>query len=247
MADLQAYIPPSDFQTGVDIQVVGNKLIIKPKEDIKFNMNYLLVLDQSIKSVTGAALAETKVITYSSEYRPLYATPSELRPILRGLFSYFAMKDIYVALRDAGQKAHQLQGLVPDANNSRYRPVQERADEYFATTKYVVYEAAKTLLSSLLVNFLNQQGIGSPTDSLVSSGEVELGDFRVKEASSSSTGTSEVKGESPIVIIRASLDDVTAQLKFWQDAMLGRNKRGYSTPKSASTRANAGSPEDRSF
>jgi hypothetical protein len=258
------YIPPSMFQIPADIYVITmdgsemklddakasgkafKKLVIKPRDAVLLNTNYTVVLD-GIKGVSGSQLEKPMMFQVSSEFGPMYATPIELRPILRGLFTYFTLYDMYVALRDAGQKAHQMLGLVPDVNSSRYRPMQDNATYYFPTTKYVVYEAAKTLLSSLLVNMLNQQKVGSPTESMSSGDTVTLGDFSVSSRSNSSSGSSTSSGDSPLKLVEETLTSVAEQLKFWQDAMLGRNKRGYASPVSVSARTAAGSPADRSI
>jgi len=261
------YIPPSMFGMEADLFVLLDdgtempieeaqekgqpvrKLIVKPKEQIMLNHNYTVVVD-GVESTAGSTMEATSVSTLSSEFSPLYAKPVELRPLLRQLITYFSVYELYVALRDAGQKAHQLQNYVIDANNSRFKLLVERDTSYYPTQKFVVYEAAKSLLSSLLVSVMEQQNIGNPTEAISVNGgdEVQLGDLHITPGGSSSTTGGSSSATAPAKLISSALDALSGQHKFWLDSMMGQNKRGFATPVSASMRVNNGTtPEDRSL
>jgi len=244
------YIMPPDFQIPSNIQVVDNRIIITINENIKFNHTYRVVLDKEIRSTSGARLGETKTITFTSAYKPLLATPLEVQSVLRSLYKYFTPHDIYSAIRDAGQKAMQLLGQIPDPNNSRYRDMRERDEAYFATTKYVLHEAARILMTGLMVRILNgtasdEEGLGLMTET---GGSITLGDFSISNKSSSSSGMGNGENEeTPLQKLQAMIVENDRDLKFWQDAMMGRNRRGYARPLSGSYRSGAGSPEGRDF
>ncbi|GAK42044.1 hypothetical protein TCA2_4536 [Paenibacillus sp. TCA20] len=260
------YIPPSMFGMNVNFFVILDdgteitledaksagrgirKLVVKPVDSILLNHNYTVVVD-GVKNADGDALEEPSVSVISTEFSPLYAKPVELRPLLRQLMSYFTVYELYVALRDAGQKAHQLQDMIIDANNNRYDLLEERDTSYYPTQKFVVYEAAINLLSSLLVTVMDQQNIGNPNETISVNGgdEVQLGDFRIVPGGSSSTTSSGNSSATvPINLIKQTLETLSGDHKFWMDAMMGRNKRGYATPVSASMKVNNGAtPDDR--
>lgn len=251
------YIPPSIFGMEIDLFVQLDdgteipladaqasltpvkRLVIKSSKATLKNHNYTVVVD-GVKGISGSQLGEVSVSMITSEFAPLYAKPIELRPILRGLMSYFSIYELYAALRDAGQKAHQMQRLQVDANNSRFKLLDDRSTVYVPTQKFVVYEAAKTLLSSLLVNMLSQEKVGNPTETMNSGDSVSLGDLSISTKSNSSSGTNSSSGDSPLDMVSQTLDAVSKELKFWMDAMMGRNNRGYASPVSASMRLNNG-------
>ncbi|QHW35666.1 Ig-like domain-containing protein (plasmid) [Paenibacillus rhizovicinus] len=251
----EEYIPPKEFgmKTGIGVPTIDpdnpRRVILKITEPLKLNHSYTLVLDKGIKSVSGNLLEETMAIAFTTEYGPLYAGPLEVRSVVKKLYTSFELSEIYVALRNAGQKAHQLQGLIVDVNNSRYKALEERDNAYFPTQKYVAYEAARALLSSLLMRILNSDAsTGGPTSTASTSGMVTLGDLTVQESASSGSGTGGGSGNSdPLTMVEDALSDLSGELKFWQDAMLGRNRRGYAAPVSANFRTAAGSPESRAF
>jgi hypothetical protein len=243
----ETYIPPKEMRmkTGIATPSIDpsnpRKVILKITESLKLNHNYVIVLDKDIKSTSGASLGQTQMATFSTEYAPLYATPLEVFGVIKKLFSQFELSDVYQALRNAGQKAHQLLGQIPDPNVVQFRMLTERDAAYFPATKFVVYEAARVLLTSLIMRIANDQGV----DTNGISGSVTLGDLTVSEGTSSGGGSA--KPADPTTIVKNALTQLNDEHKFWQDAMLGRNRRGYTTPVSTGFRTSAGSPTTRGF
>lgn len=250
----EGYIMPPDFQTDSTIQVVDNSLIITLSEAAKYNFTYRVVLDKEIRSTSGNRLGATKTVTFTSEYGPMFATPLEVSSVLRSMYKYFTPHDVYGAIRDAGQKLHQMKGLVPDMNNSRYRAMRETDTAYFPSQKYVLYEASRMLLTALIVRILNganDEDIAGTGMISESGGSVTLGDFSVSDTSSSESGlgsgSNVKKEETPLEKLKALISGVEQELKFWQDAMMGQNRRGYAKPVTSSYRSASGSPTGRDF
>lgn len=242
-------ILPQDFQIeSLDPIVEGNTITLKPKTTLLVNHTYTVVLKGEIASVTGSTLNTDKQIQFTTTYSPLYATPLEVRSVLKQTFSQFTLHDIYVALRDAGEKAHTLKRMVANAENNRFRLIQERDASYFPATKYVQFEAARQLLSGLYLQMISNQGPNDGSSSLLTSGgKFTLGDLSVED-SSSSAGTGQTDSvASAIKVIQNILKEVESELKFWRDSMMGYNAKGYGKPISAITRSNAVGPESRDF
>lgn len=238
--DTDIMIMPPEFQIPVDIQVNDNTIMIRPKESVAYNRTYTLVLDKSIQSITGKSLSQTRVIQFTSEYSPLYATPLELRSILSRLYSYFTLDEMYAALRDAGQKVHQLLKRIPDANNSRFQLLTDRDDAYFPATKFSVYEAAKNLLNHLLIKVIERHT--NPSNEQMENG-FKLGDFEVQFGDSSND--SNEQDNTLLDMIQALLSNIEREWKYWMDALMGRNARGYAKPITAVTRSSSPGPESR--
>jgi hypothetical protein len=214
------------------------KLIFQPYDAIQYNYDYTVVIDKSVKSAAGVPLGETKTITFTSEFGPLFANPLEVQAVCKGLYRYFTIKDVYCALRDAGQKALILLKMYPDINSSRYRPLLEIRVEYFPTTKYVVYEAAHMLLNTLYVKMTEGVTFGD-SDFFTSEQSTALGDLKITEKWALDPNL--------FKLIQFTLKEVEEQRKFWMDDLLGRTRRGYAAPVSASFRQSSGSPPDRSI
>lgn len=232
-----------DYQLPVDIEVSGKKLIITLQNEVLYNHTYQLVLDKTIKFIDGQMLGKTRVLTFTTEYKPLFSTPTEVRLVLKDLFRYFSPHDVYAAIRDASQKAMQLLGNIADPNNSRYRELRETDSSYFPSQKFVIYEASLKLMTSLMADILNNEYGKKKTDSIGGNiNSMSLGDLQI-----SANETDKEKEESLLVKLKTLIEETEKELKFWKDAMLGRNRRGYATPVSASYRTSAGSPTGRDF
>ncbi|MBU5262118.1 Ig-like domain-containing protein [Bacillus atrophaeus] len=252
ISDASDYIPSSDFQSEATVNVVGNRIEITLSEDAKYNYSCSVILDKGIKSVSGKSLDTAKVLSFTTEYKPLYATPLEIRSVLRSIFKYFSTDEVYKAIRDAGQKARQLRGeTTVDANNSRYREIRSTDTTLFSTQKYTVYEASRILLTKLIVRILNST---DPEEIDAGSGIIDkaggsfsLGDFSISNGVSASSSLTSVTDneESALEKLQSLLEENEKDLKFWRDAMLGHNRRGYASPTSASFRSDGGSPEGR--
>lgn len=254
ISDAADYIPSPDFQSNVTINVEANRIEITLSEDAKYNNSYSVILDKGIKSISGKSLDTTKILSFTSEYKPLYATPLEIKSVLRSIYKYFSTHDVYKAIRDAGQKARQLRGeATVDANNARYREIRSTDTTLFATQKYTVYEASKNLLTKLIIRILNST---DPEEIDAGSGIIDkaggsfsLGDFSISNGASASSSLTSVTDneESALEKLQSLLEENEKELKFWRDAMLGHNRRGYAKPTSASFRSDGGSPEGRDF
>jgi hypothetical protein len=252
----EGYIMTHEFQSPSSIEIVDNQIIITLEEQPLYNYTYQIVLDKDIRSTSGNRLGTTKTVTFTSEYKPLFATSMEVRSVLRSMFKYFTPHEIYTAIRDAGQKAMQLLGNNPDPNNARYRDIRSNDTSLFPTQKYVLYESSRSLMTGLMVRILSgsseeevEQGLGMTSET---GGTMTLGDFSVSDKSSSSTGVGGVTGdsesdESPLQKLQVLIRETEKELKFWQDSMMGHNRRGYAKPISGSYRSEAGSPEGRDF
>lgn len=255
--DKMQYILPQDFQLEAELEVTETGVIIRPKEKLKYNHTYMLVFGPTIASLDGEkTLGEREHISFTTAYSPLYATPLEVRAIIRNFFPYFSIDEVYAALRDAGEKAHVYKDLVPDANNSRFKMAKERDTYYFALTKYQTFEASRTLLTKLLMAIL--QGTGDPTngtmngggESAPGSGGFTLGDLTVsaQNGGSSQSGSDlSSLASANRALLQNMLDEIEKDLKFWQDSMLGHHRRGYAKPSSASFRTAGLSPGSREF
>jgi hypothetical protein len=251
------YIMPPEFAIALakKPEVVNNQIIFTLQDNLKYNTTYRVVLDKEIRSLTGKRLGAIKTITFTSEYKPLFATPTEVQGVLRSTYKYFTTHDIYSAIRDAGEKAMTLLGNVADANNSRYREMRATDTQLFPTQKYVLYEASRILMTNLMVRILNgadaeevEAGTGMINET---KGSITLGDFSITDNSSSSSGLggtdTATKEETPLKKLQTLLAANEKELKFWMDSMLGRNRRGYASPISSSFKTAGGSPVGRDF
>lgn len=245
---MNAFIPPSDFQIESEMEVEGNKIIISLQSPLKYNHTYSAVVTDKVKSLSGKTLPQTEVLTFSSEYRPLYAHPLELRSVIKDLYTYFSLDDLYASIRDASQKAHQLQGMESNPNSTRFQIIQENAASYFPTTKFVVYEASRSLISSFLANNLYRKSDRGQEDVFSTDMDMTLGDFSVKGFSEESSGNASGANQDKLVDLASGIvEEIERNLKFWQDAMMGRNGRGYASPISAAIRSAVEAPAERGF
>jgi Bacterial Ig-like domain len=234
------YVLPPEFQIEATVQVNGNHIIITPKQPLKYNHSYMVVLDKGIQSINGNSLLDQRVIHFTSEYKPLYSTPLEIRSVIRDMFSKFTLHEIYAAIRDAGQKVHQLLRQQPDANHTQFRLLEDRDEAYFPAMKFVEYEASRQLLNGLLIKMMNGEinGVGQS----IGSG-FKLGDFEVQGNQSSNNQTDEK--DALLKVIQTLMTEIEKELKYWKDALMGRNARGYAKPINAITRSSAPAPESR--
>jgi hypothetical protein len=253
--DLTKAILPPDYQIETQKVIKNQQITITPITKLNYNTDYVIVLGSSIQSENGDSLEQTKTIQFSSEFCPLYAEPNELKNPLGVFFNLFKQKALYIELRNASQKAHQLIGRTPDPNNTSFQLLTELDTQYFPTTKFVIYEAAIHLLNQLLFILISkQENISSDPDT----GEIidtsDLAKFTLGDLSVESQSTSDGNGNSNsssqinyVNLINTMLADANRNLLFWQDALLNRNARGYSSPLSAVTRSGTTAPTSRDF
>lgn len=254
----EEYIPSHNQQVTATTEVSGHEIRITLQGNALYNHDYKVILD-GVKSLTGDTLAKQVVSTYQSEYGPLFATPNDVHSVLKGLYKFYEIKEVYIALRDAGQKALVMLRQQADINNSRYREYSDRNSNYFALTKYAVYEASYNLLLDLYNKFLAANGVPGyleevaeedPLAKILGSG-FTLGDFTISGIGDG-TGDDEDSDIMDVVDsfmkkLKYVLDGIRKELKFWQDSMMSRNARGYTNSSSSTFKSSVTSPESREF
>lgn len=245
------YLPSHYEQIPTTVMVNGHELQITLDDKVLFNHNYKVIID-GLLSTSGKSLP-SNVLDYRSLYKPLFSTPSEVQSTLRGLFKYFDIVDVYVAIRDSSQKGLQYLAQNPDPNNTRYREYTDRNAQYFGLTKYVLYEACLILLNQMIAKLFQSSnalpGEGENVSSIAGA-EISLGDFSFKDSSGSSgSGSSSSSSETDEFLKKVNplILNLTAERKFWLDSMMNRNRRGYANAVTAAVRSDAGSPESRDF
>lgn len=245
-ADRAEYILPPEFQVPAELKVEGHVVTIIPHDELKPNHNYRIVVTKNVQSQNQENLDDDYEVHFTTEYMPLYATPLEIRSIVRDVFQYFELQDIYEAIRNAGQKAHQLLRMSANPNQSDFELIGEDDDTYFPATKFVVHQAANQLLNQLIIKLMYavDEESGNPFIRDDSGISYALGDFQVKKSDEKSETTT--SGEPPeLVTIKQLIEHNEEEIKFWQDALLGRNARGYASPTSVTSRGGVVSPESR--
>lgn len=254
----EEYIPSHHQQVAATTEVSGHEIRITLQGNPLYNYDYRVILD-GIKSVEGKVLTKQVVSTYQSEYGPLFSTPNDVHSVLKGLYKFYEIKEVYVALRDAGQKALTMLRQIADINNSRYRPYSDRNQNYFSLTKYVLYEASYNLLLDLYNKFLAANGVPGyleeveeedPLAKILGSG-FTLGDFTISGIGSGAGDNEDGEivdiVDSFIKKLKYVLDGIRKELKFWQDSMMSRNARGYTSPAVPVYKGSVTSPESREF
>lgn len=250
-ADKAGYIMPPEFQVESELEVKGNTVEITLSSDFKPNHSYHLIVTEDVKTLGGEVKLDSNYeMHFTSEYSPLYATPLEVRSILKDVFHYYNLKDIYEAIRDAGQKAHQMLRLPANASQAGFQLIQENDDSYFPAMKYSSYQAANQLLNQLIIKLLytskSEDGSTSIIDREGSDDSFVLGDFQVSKKSDQQGGQSTQNGEPPeTAVLKRLVAANEIELKFWQDALMGRNARGYASPISATSRGGVTAPGSR--
>ncbi len=242
--DKPKYIISSDFQESAEIEVNEEEVIIHLDETEKSNCSYSLVITDAVKAIDGSRIKENTVVSYTTSYTPLYAEPLEVKSLLKDVFFYFSIESIYDALRSGGQRAHQLLRMPADANHPDFELIEEDDDILFPASKFSSHYAALKLLNQLVIKIVYAE---DENESIIGKDETlggfALGDFSVSGGSSAE----KVKAEDlpEITVVKELIAFMESELKFWQDALMGRNARGYAAPVSASNRGDAAVPESR--
>ncbi|SFJ62157.1 hypothetical protein SAMN02799624_05211 [Paenibacillus sp. UNC496MF] len=221
--------------------VKARKLVFKPRDGFLYNTTYTVVAQKSIKSESGLSLGDTARQTFTSQYGPLFGDQAiEVHGIMKSLYEYFTIHEVYAALRDAGQKAYILLNMFPDVNNARFRELLDSRIEYFGVTRYVPYEAAKMLLGTLYIRLSEKMNLGDPTVAIANESTATLGDLTIQEKTDP-----QVIGSGVLKVIQNMMSEVERECKYWMDHLMNRDRRGYTTPLSASFRKNTATPDDR--
>ncbi len=245
------YIPSTYEQESTEVIAAAHEIQILLTDAVKYNHTYKVIID-GVKSVTGEVIKKDIVLEFDSEYKPLYSNPSEVENIIVHFFKLFTTKEVFLAIRDASQKAMVYLQQVADPNNSRYKAYNERNTPYFAMTKYVAYQASYTLMQDLIAKFSAETlpTLFDPTSADVNflGSSFTLGDFTVSDAD----GGSEkdilmIKSSEAFRKINALIKQIKDDLIYWRDDMMTRGRRGYTSVATGSYRTDAGSPESREF
>lgn len=243
------YIPMSLEQESSEIIAGGNEIQIILDDTAKYNHTYKVIID-GIKSANGQVITRQIVLDLDAVYKPLYASPNEIKSLIPELFKYFLPREVFIAIRNSSQKALVYLGKPADPNSNKFKEYSERNTQYFPMTKYVAYDAAQTLVQELVAKFLNNTmpDVNKPLEE--SSNDLgsgfTLGDFSVQNAG-------ELKKQDILFLsseeffrkINPILRQLKADITYWLDSMMLRTKRGYANPASGSYRTDAGSPESR--
>jgi len=221
--------------------VKARKLVFRPRDGFQYNHTYTVVVDTSVKSESGLSPKEKIKKIFTSQYGPLFGNQLlEVQNIMKSLCDYFTIHEVYVALRDAGQKAYVLLNMHPDVNSPRFRPLLDSRTEYFGVTRYVPYEAARFLLGTLYIRLAEKMKLGDPEFSISSELMTSLGDLSVSEKADP-----KLIGAGVLDAIKAMMNEVELQTKYWTDHLMNRDRRGYAAPISAGFRRNTVTPDDR--
>ena len=245
------YVPSIYEQESAEVIAAAHEIQILLTDAMKYNHTYKVIID-GVKSVNGKELKKEIVLEFDSEYKPLYSNPSEVENIIVHFFKLFTTKEVFLAIRDASQKAMVYLQQVADPNNSRYKDYNERNTPYFAMTKYVAFQASYTLMQDLIAKFsADTLPVLFDPDSIdkdVLGSSFTLGDFNV----SGTDGSNEkdilmIKSSEAFRKINALIKQIKEEMIYWRDDMMTRGRRGYTTVMTGSYRTDAGSPESREF
>lgn len=246
-----SYFPSKYEQETVEIIPAAHEIQILFSEQLKYNHTYKIVID-GVKSVSGDVIRKEIIAEFDTEYKPLYSNPIEIQSLINEFYSIFTAKEIYIAIRNASQKAMIYLSQIADPNNSRFKEYNERNTPYFAMTKYVAHEASLALLQDLFAKYmkattpsLNPDGTAEET--LIGSG-FTLGDLSVQGAEGSNDKEILLLSSKEFVAkLNPLIRRIKAEMVYWRDSMMSRNRRGYASASYGSYRSDAGSPESREF
>ena len=231
-------IPDASRSIAFTYEVQGDELVIRPVEPLEPNHTYEVYVGPGTVLAGGKALGAWVRSGFDTTLSPLYVTRSELSREL-GLFGQrVGERKMLAAIRLAGLKAHQLQRLPTNVYDaSTFETVEEEADNYYATTRFVLYEAllrcGETLYGEMLYG---TDGLGGAV-----TGSYAIGDLQVQGSRDDQAG----KVAEEMKMLNRRLSGWEGERAYWQDAMLNRNARGYARAQNAAYRSGAGSPGDR--
>lgn len=247
-AELAKYVLPPEFQVDAEIEVEGNKVHLQLSEELEPNHKYTVIITDDVRSLESQSKLDGTYNTYfTSAYEPLYASPLEVKSILKDIFFYFSLADIYEAIRDAGQKAHQLLRIPASAQESGFAPIAANDSNLFPAQKFSVYQASIQLLNQLIIKIIyaneatTDDEIVSAVDN--STDSFSLGDFQVSK--NGNIGDDKSKEPVEVAVLERLIEANQSELQFWTDALMGRNARRYANPMAATNRGGVTAPESR--
>ncbi|RHW31989.1 Ig-like domain-containing protein [Oceanobacillus profundus] len=250
--DKLKHVMPSDFQTPSTLEVDGKKLIIRLEEPLNMNHTYqVIITDELVSEQSQSPIDGTYGIHFTSEYSPIYATPLEVKSILKNVFFYFEIEEVYQALRNAAQKAHQLLRMAADPNETEFELIETDESTYFPAGKFTAYQASIQLLNQLVIKMVyanSQDYLDNDDVSIIQEGvdSFTLGDLTVSKKSSTSDSSTSVEEEPlEVSVIQRLIRSYQEELKFWTDALMGRNARGYANAITATSKGSVTVPGSR--
>lgn len=233
-------VPYEEDSVPFTYEIVGDELVIRPIEGLQQNHTYSVYVGPEAVLNDGKPLGRWFRTEFDTKVSPLYATRTEVVRELGVLRGETQDRKILTTIRQAGLKAHQMQRLsanVYDAVN--FELIEEDADAYYPTTRYVLYETLVQLGNDLYGQFIfGEGGVGGSA-----SESYTLADLQIQGSRDDGSGRS----EQMRALLRGRLSKWEQDLAYWQDAMMNRNARGYARAQAAGYRTTAGNPEDRTI
>lgn len=232
--DLYAGIERS-FLVNKPIVAIENDLII-PLDQLKFNCEYQITLLAPL-SLGQETITQDMLFTFCTEMKPLYVSPKEIEGLLLEFINWFEVKQVMIAIKNAGAWVHSLLDLVSDPNLTGYVEIESTDDQFHTVRELVKYTASIALLQMAHQKMIANDG-ATPFGSSASS--IQLGDFMV---SSPSGGNAKHVSE----LIAEQIKYFQSLQKIWLDRLNNRTLRSYSKPNSAVMRKNVIAPTGRGF
>lgn len=238
-AKVIGHIPYEDESIPFTYEVENGELIIRPIEPLEPNHTYTVYVGPKTVLVGGDGLDIWVKTVFDTKVTPLYVTRSEVLRELGKLADVVSERTLLTTIRQAGLKAHQLQRLNANVyDSSSFEMVEDDADNYYATTRFVLYE---TLIQT--ANGIYAEMVFGDDTLGYQSGSYMIGDLQVQGSRDDGAGKIKQAGD----ILNKRLSSWERDVVYWRDAMLNRNARGYARSQNAAYRSGAGSPNDRTL
>lgn len=236
-AEVSGHVPYEDESIPFTFEVENGELVIRPVEPLEPNHTYTVYVGPETLLVEGDALGIWVQTMFDTKTTPLYVTLGEVKRELGPLGKMTAERELLSTIRQAGLKAHQLQRLSANVyDSSNFEMVEEDADNYYATTRFVLFETLSQIGNGLYADMVfGGDALGK------NSGSYMIGDLQVQGSRDDGAGETEQMGK----LLGNRLRTWERDLVYWRDAMLNRNARGYARSQNAAYRSGAGSPVER--
>lgn len=204
-----------------DIKVYDNFIEIIPKNPIADNSVYDIRL-KDIKTLDGKKVLDNETVSICTAVTPAYTTLDSVKSLVEACG--ISDREILLKIREASRTADFIiQGIngptlvnntdimIPRIKEQASVGTQTTVNELaipFEVSEYVKYKAAK---ESILKFYINKAAVAGEKGA--------LGDISFEH-------------QPKMPDIKALLDELTAQIKFWQDAIRGYGIEGRAKPKS---------------
>lgn len=137
-----------------DITVIDDTIMLTPSASLITNMEYTVVIRNSIKSNSGLSLEEDTMWTFTSAMNPLYAGAEIIRTDIGKFIENVTDNDIYKIILDVSRWANLISS-APYGSTIDYFSGQKN-DMYFRN--YTRYETELRLLNRRILEIADQQG-----------------------------------------------------------------------------------------